>query len=58
VVVHQTRLPDGARVVESVSEVLRVAGGAGTRELWVRGGRLRTPGPGELAGRLAALRDG
>jgi pilus assembly protein CpaF len=58
VVVHQTRLPDGARVVESVSEVLRVAGGAGTRELWARGGRLRTPGPGELAGRLAGLRDG
>jgi len=56
VVVHQTRLPDGARVVESVSEVLRVAGGAGTRELWARGGRLRTPGPGELASRLAALR--
>ena len=57
VVVHQTRLPDGFRVVESVSEVLRVAGGAGTRELWVRGGRLRTPGPGELAHRLAALRN-
>jgi pilus assembly protein CpaF len=56
VVVHQTRLPDGARVIDSVSEVLRVAGGAGTRELWVRGGRLRTPGPGELAHRLAALR--
>jgi len=58
VVVHQTRLPDGSRVVESVSEVLRVAGGAGTRELWARGGRLRTPGPGELAHRLAALRNG
>jgi pilus assembly protein CpaF len=55
VVVHQTRLPDGSRVVESVSEVLRVAGGAGTRELWARGGRMRTPGPGELAHRLAAL---
>ena len=57
VVMHQTRLLDGSRVVESVSEVLRVAGGAGTRELWVRGGRLRTPGPGELAHRLAALRN-
>jgi pilus assembly protein CpaF len=56
VVVHQTRLPDGSRVVESVSEVLRVAGGAGTRELWARGGRLRTPGPGGLAHRLATLR--
>ncbi len=58
VVVHQARLPDGARVVESVSEVLRVAGGAGTRELWTRGGRLRAPGPGDLASRLAALRAG
>ena len=34
VVVHQARLPDGARVVESVTEVVRVAGGAGTRELY------------------------
>ena len=58
VVVHQARLPDGARVVESVSEVARVAGGAGTRELWARGGRLREPGPGELARRLATLRGG
>ena len=57
-VVHQARLPDGARVVESVSEVLRVAGGAGTRELWARGGRLRHPGPGELASRLDGLRGG
>ncbi len=56
VVVHQTRLPDGSRVVESVSEVARVAGGAGTRELWSRGSRLRPPGPGELARRLDALR--
>ena len=57
-VVHQSRLPDGARVVESVSEVTRVAGGAGTRELWADGGRLREPGPGELARRLEALRGG
>jgi pilus assembly protein CpaF len=56
VVVHQARLPDGSRVVESMSEVLRVAGGAGTRELWVRGGRLRAPGPGELVTRLERLR--
>jgi pilus assembly protein CpaF len=55
VVVHQARLPDGGRVVESVSEVLRGAGGAGTRELWARGGRLREPGPGQLSDRLAAL---
>ena len=58
VVVHQTRLPSGARVVESISEVTRVAGGAGTRELWTRGGALRPPGPGELARRLDALRAG
>jgi pilus assembly protein CpaF len=56
-VVHQARLPDGMRVVESVSEVVRVAGGAGTRDLWSRGSRLREPGPGRLADRLAALRD-
>ncbi len=58
VVVHQARLPDGSRVVESVTEVLRVAGGAGTRELWTRGGRLRTPGSGTLAARLERLRGG
>ena len=57
VVVHQARLADGARVAESVSEVLRVAGGAGTRELWARGGRLRSPGSGHLADRLSALRN-
>ena len=56
VVVHQARLPDGARVVESVTEVVRVAGGAGTRELWARGGRPRRPGPGQLAARLERLR--
>jgi pilus assembly protein CpaF len=58
VVVHQARLPDGSRVVESVTEVVRVAGGAGTRELWTQGGPLRTPGPGQLAGRLERLRGG
>jgi pilus assembly protein CpaF len=58
VVVHQARLPDGSRVVESVTEVVRVAGGAGTRELWSRGGRLRRPGPGQLATRLERLRGG
>ena len=58
VVVHQARLPDGARVVESVCEVTRVAGGAGSREVWTRGGRLREPAPGELARRLDALRGG
>ena len=58
VLVHQARLPDGSRVVESVSEVALVAGGAATRELWTRGGPLRDPAPGELARRLAALRAG
>jgi pilus assembly protein CpaF len=58
VVVHQARLPDGSRVVESVTEVLRVAGGAGTRELWMRGGQLRAPAPGQLAERLEGLRGG
>jgi pilus assembly protein CpaF len=57
-VVHQSRHPGGARVVESVSEVTRVAGGAGTRELWAGGGRIREPGPGGLARRLEALRGG
>jgi pilus assembly protein CpaF len=39
-VVHQARGPDGRRRVESVAEVVRVAGGAGTRELYrVRDGR-------------------
>ena len=45
-VVHQARLGDGARVVESVTEVVRVAGGAGTRDLYCRGGELRRPGAG------------
>ena len=58
VVVHQARLPDGSRVVDSVTEVLPVAGGAGTRELWTRGGPLRPPGPGPLAARLDRLRGG
>jgi len=58
VVVHQARLPDGSRVVESVTEVLRVAAGSGTRELWGRGGPLRPPRPGELAARLERLRGG
>jgi pilus assembly protein CpaF len=56
-VVHQARLPDGARVVEAVTEVVRVAGGPGTRELHRRGGQLRPPGPGPLATRLERLRE-
>jgi pilus assembly protein CpaF len=39
-VVHQARRADGSRRIESVAEVVRVAGGAGTRELYrVRAGR-------------------
>jgi pilus assembly protein CpaF len=55
-VVHQARLPDGSRMVEAVTEVVRVAGGPGTRELYKRGGELRRPGPGPLASRLDGLR--
>ncbi len=58
VVVHQARLPDGSRVVESVTEVVRAAGGIGTREMYRRGGRLRPPADGALAARLGALRGG
>ena len=54
-VVHQSRLPEGARAVESVVEVVRVAGGAGTRELYRRGGGLREPGDGRLGERLRSM---
>jgi pilus assembly protein CpaF len=55
-VVHQTRLADGARRVEVVAEVVRVAGAAGVRELYRAGGSLRAPAEGRLGSRLAALR--
>ncbi|MEX2196873.1 MAG: CpaF family protein [Thermoleophilaceae bacterium] len=58
-VIHQARLPDGSRRVEAVSEVVRVAGGAGARELYrLRDGRpwWRAPLGPELAARLE--RDG
>jgi pilus assembly protein CpaF len=57
-VVHQARVRGGARVVDFVTEVVRVAGGAGTRGLYRRGGRLRPPGDGPLGARLAAFRRG
>jgi len=38
-----------------VCEVVRVAGGAGTRELIGEGGRLRAPAEGELARRLSGV---
>jgi len=56
-VVHQARLGDGARRVVSVSEVVRVAGGAGTRELYaLRDGRptWRAALSDRLAARLEA----
>ena len=58
-VVHQVRLPSGARRVESVAEVVRVAGGAGARELYrMRDGRPRWRAPlgPALAGRLERSR--
>jgi pilus assembly protein CpaF len=54
-VVCQARMPDGARRVVSVAEVVRVAGGAGARELytWRDGaGRWRAPLGDTLAARL------
>ena len=50
-VVHQARIPDGRRAVRSVTEVVRVAGGVGTRELLAEGG-VRRPREGRLAERL------
>jgi pilus assembly protein CpaF len=54
-VVHQARGPSGVRRIESVAEVVRVAGGAATRELYrLRGDRpwWRPPSAGALAERL------
>ena len=54
-VVHQARLPDGSRRVVAVAEVVRVAGGAASRELYaMRKGRpiWRAPLGHELAARL------
>ena len=50
-VVHQARMPDGRRAVLSITEVVRVAGGVGTREL-LAGERVSTPRQGRLAERL------
>jgi pilus assembly protein CpaF len=54
-VVHQSRMPDGSRKVLSVVEVVRVAGGPGTRELYaLRDGRptWRAPQGDGVAARL------
>ncbi len=59
-VVHQARLADGGRQVVTVAEVVRVAGGPATREIYaVRGGRPRWRAPlsdalAERLGRAAA----
>ena len=55
-VVHQARMHDGSRRVVAVSEVVRIAAGAGTRELYaLRDGRpsWRAPLGNALAERLA-----
>ncbi|HEX2233803.1 MAG TPA: CpaF family protein [Thermoleophilaceae bacterium] len=54
-VVHQVRRPDGSRAVERIAEVVRVAGGAGVREVYRRAGAVRALGEGRLAARLAGL---
>jgi pilus assembly protein CpaF len=56
VVVHQARRGDGSRAVESVTEVVRAAGGAGVRDIYRRGAALRAPREGPLAARLERIR--
>jgi len=56
-VVHQVRRGDGSRAIESISEVVRVAGATGTRELLAPGGGVLEPGTGRLASRLATVGD-
>ena len=56
VVVHLVRLPDGARAVDSVGEVVRASDGGDARQLYRRGGRLEAPADGRLAERIARLR--
>jgi pilus assembly protein CpaF len=55
-IVHQARLADGTRAVESVTEVVRAAGGSGVRELYRRGGEPRAPAGSRLAERIERLR--
>jgi len=60
-VVHQARLADGSRRVVALAEVVRVAGGPATRELYaVRKGRPRWRAPlgSALAARLAGEEPG
>ncbi len=53
-VVHQARQADGSRAVTSIAEAVRVAGGAGTREL-LHDGRMASLHGGRLAERLARV---
>jgi pilus assembly protein CpaF len=55
-VVHQARLADGCRVVDSVVEVVPANGGSEVKELYRRGGSLKQPADGRLAARIALLR--
>jgi pilus assembly protein CpaF len=55
-VVHQVRLADGSRVLDSVVEVAQANGGCEVKELYRRGGRVAPPVDGRLAERIALLR--
>jgi pilus assembly protein CpaF len=55
-VVHQARLADGSRAVESVTQVLRANDSNQVWELYRRGGPLEAPTEGRLADRIALLR--
>jgi pilus assembly protein CpaF len=55
-VVHQVRLADGSRVLDSVVEVAQANGSSEVRELYRRGGPLKQPADGRLAERIALLR--
>jgi pilus assembly protein CpaF len=56
VVVHQARLGDGSRVVDSVVEVVHASDGSEVRVLYRRGAPLRAPADSRLAARIALLR--
>jgi pilus assembly protein CpaF len=55
-IVHQVRLADGSRAVESVVEVAHATDGSQVRELYRRGDPLKPPADGRLADRIALLR--
>jgi pilus assembly protein CpaF len=55
-VVHQARLADGSRVVDSVVEVVPANDGNEGNELYRRGSDVTAPEPGRLAERISLLR--